>query len=312
MSQENTPESLQIEMVPIAGDKFTMGGAAMRYANRSRDDRSSSFEDNLTPIREVTVADFEISKYPITVGQYRKAVECGVCNPPQEGWSEAPGEGEDRPITGIFTRDAELFAAFLGCRLVTEVEWEYAIVGPHYRRYAWGWSRPDLSSLIRAEIKTKADQEAMQKLYGNEELIQSNCWKWGPEVKGPGAGDRTPEGVFDYYMESELVADDWSCVYCNGRDPEAYGISYDEKPYLDPDEKKKVIRYSTVGRGFVRKDVGTTFIFRIARSCKLSAEEREAFIQRRDSGEALDRIRFEAQLERIREMYQSYLERSEL
>ncbi len=306
MSQKNTPESFQIEMVPIVGDTFTMGGTAKLYADHYYD-RISCWADDLTPIREVTVPDFEISRYPITVGQYRKAVECGACNPPQEGWSEAPGEDEDRPIRGILVRDAEQFAAFLGCRLLSEVEWEYAIAGPHLRHYAWGWSRPDYSTLIGAEIDSESDGQALLQQYSKEQLLQTNLTKRAAEITGPGEDDCTPEGVCHFYLSFELVADNWSCCYCNGYDLKRYGIPLDEKPYRISRDTERVLRCDALNRRPIRLENGTGFIFRIARSCALGSEERKALQEKRDRGEERDRMRFEAQRERLREMYSQYL-----
>ena len=304
--KEMTPESLQIEMVPIAGGSFRMGGTADLYEKHWHD-RDFSWSDNLTPIRDVTVSDFEISRYPITVGQYRKAVECGVCNPPQEGWSEAPGEAEDRPIRGIHIRDAEQFAAFLGCRLLSEVEWEYAIAGPHLRPYAWGWSRPDFSTLIEAEIDSDSDGQALLQQYGKEQLLQTNLTRDAEETTGPEENDCTPEGVGHFYLSSELVADSWSCYYCNGYDLERYGIPFDEKPYRASDETERVLRYNAFSRRPIGLDEGIGFVFRIARICALGSEERKALQEKRDRAEEVERIRFQAQRERLREIYSNYL-----
>ena len=303
---KKTPESVQIEMIPIAGGPFRMGGTADLY-ERHWHDRDFNWADNLTPIRDVSIPDFEISKYPITVGQYRKAVECGACKPPKKGWSDEPGEHEDLPIWGIRIQDAEQFAAFLGCRLLSETEWEYAIAGPHLRQYAWGWSKPDFVSLICSEIDSGPDQMALMEQYDEVSLLQTNLTRDADAITAPEENDCTPEGVGHFYFSSELVADSWSCCYMNGYDPQKYGIPFDEKPYLGSDRAERVLRYSALSRGPILQDDGRSFVFRIARGCTLSSEERKALTEKRDQAEAIERTRFQAQREQLEEIYSNYL-----
>jgi len=83
----------------------------------------------------ISLPEFSIMKYPVTVRQYR--LFCQVTNrkmpsPPSWGWID------DHPIVNVTWHDAAAFAQWAGGSLPSERQWEKAARGTDGREYPWG------------------------------------------------------------------------------------------------------------------------------------------------------------------------------
>ncbi len=119
--------------VPVKGGTFMMGDAVSAGAS---------------PVRQVTLGDFSIDKYEVSVDEYKKCVDTGVCSaPPASTISAKPkcnwGTGRTaHPMNCVSWQEANNYCLWKGKRLPTEAEWEFAARGKNSNLYPWGMDTP--------------------------------------------------------------------------------------------------------------------------------------------------------------------------
>ena len=89
------------------------------------------------PVHTVELDGFWIDKTEVTNDQYEQCKEAGVCSGLGCQDESQPG-GAHQPVVCVTWIQAEEYCEWVGARLPTEAEWEYAARGPERRRYPWG------------------------------------------------------------------------------------------------------------------------------------------------------------------------------
>jgi len=113
------------EMISIKGGRFIMG----------TDERLS----DEGPPHEVAVESFEIDKFEVTNGQYKKFIDATRRKSPSHFRNRTYPEGKvDHPVTFVNWEDANAYCEWAGKRLPTDKEWEFAARGNDQRTYPWG------------------------------------------------------------------------------------------------------------------------------------------------------------------------------
>ncbi|HKC84776.1 MAG TPA: SUMF1/EgtB/PvdO family nonheme iron enzyme, partial [Blastocatellia bacterium] len=150
----------------------------------------------------VNVKPFFIDRTEVTNERYQKFIDASKYAPPPS-WqgSHFPEGAGALPVTDVTWEDANAYATWMGKRLPTEEEWEFAARGPDDRRiYPWGeeWI-PDASN-------SKSNDNDQRKLapvgqfqkgaspFGALDM-SGNAWEWtASEYKAyPGGKASAPD-----------------------------------------------------------------------------------------------------------------------
>ena len=179
MVEIKTINKPDIEFADIPGGTFMMGSPVTEQGRQ---------DDEVQ--HEVTVSAFKMSKYCITFAQY-------------DAFCEATGRKKpfgfkrgNMPISQITWYDAQAFAEWMGCRLPTEAEWEYA-------------ARANTNTpFYTGEILTSE-----QAYFGIEESVKNGKSGQFVEAKLVGSFPPNPFGLYDMHGNMGQLCSDWYDEY---------------------------------------------------------------------------------------------------
>jgi len=174
--------------VDVPAGEFLMGSEAGHY-------------DDESPIHPVRVSAFRMGRYPVTNAEYAKFLAAHPGAPKPRYWDDSQFNDPRQPVVSIDWDQASEFCRWLGGRLPTEAEWEYACRAGTTTEYAFG---PELRHEqanfgMKVGRTTPVDQHSANP-WGLHDM-HGNVWEWCADWYGkkyyessPALDPQGPEG----------------------------------------------------------------------------------------------------------------------
>ena len=163
-----------VELLSIPGGSFLMG---------SPDGVGRESEH---PQHTVKIKPFRLGRYPVTNAQYRSFLQSNPNIKEPKYWADRRFNQSQQPVVGISWKEAQKFCAWVGGRLPTEAEWEYACRAGTATQFHWGddegkaadyaWYGEDWE-----KGSTHAVGEKLPNRWGLHDMT-GNVWEWVQDV----------------------------------------------------------------------------------------------------------------------------------
>lgn len=161
-----TPHSYE-GMVFVPGGEFMMG----------RNDGKSESEK---PAHKVTVKPFYMDVYETTNEQYAAFIKATGTKPPPEWENGNYSAGKAKfPVVGVNWENADAYAKWMGKRLPTEEEWEFAARGTNNYLYPWGnsWQLGNANANGASQNFMEVGRSKGASPFGIYDM-SGNAWEW--------------------------------------------------------------------------------------------------------------------------------------
>ena len=172
-----------VEMVLIPDGTFLMGSPESEQGRydypRLAHPGSSMVSCYEGPQHEVTLSAFYIGRHEVTNEEYGRYLEAFPDANQPEDWSDSR-LGPRQPVVGVSWKESRAFAKWVGGRLPTEAEWEYAARAGTTSPYLIGDDDEDLLRFAWYKANSKGTHPVAEKEPNDWGLydVLGNVWEW--------------------------------------------------------------------------------------------------------------------------------------
>jgi formylglycine-generating enzyme required for sulfatase activity len=157
------------------------------------------------------IPTFQMEIYEVSNKQYQLCVDKGDCSAPVDPEMFLNKLLSAHPVVNVTAAQANTYCEWIGRRLPTELEWEYAARSEAGYEWPWSWKNPDLKK--EEACPTGTSTNPINNDFGNDTKggvrnLCGNVWEWTSSIytaMGYKEGQETPYWDRDSLALVDLV-----------------------------------------------------------------------------------------------------------